>query len=213
MSSSERDSLITEIIASSHFHDFYGAKTGEVVRTNLHGFSDSTLNLIRAATEWKQGAGDARARYDCAMFMKNAFIELKESVLREVMFFCPKLDFHVHLIGVMQLAHGLRMLDRHEDYTDFTYLDGEELSIAEALFDVTAAISEYSTQGQLQLTMEKHQGRTALFLNDLELQELITTNHRRSDDIVTVIRERGSSDVDTIRECLSNGTVLASGAL
>lgn len=213
MSGNERDSLITEIIASSHFHDFYGAKTEEVVRTNLHGFSDSTLNLIRAAAEWKQGAGDARARYDCAMFMKNAFIELKENVLREVMLFCPKLDFHVHLIGVMQLAHGLRMLDLYEDSTDFTCLDGEELWVAEALFDVTAAISEYSTQGQLQLTTKTHRSRTALFLNDLELQELITTNHHRSDDIVTVIRERGSSDADTIRECLGNGTVLVSGVL
>lgn len=207
----ERYLLIDEIVDTAALEEFCGARTMEKCRRKLQEFSDSTLMLIRAAAEWNHDAGHPKSRYHRAIFMKNAIIEIKESALREVMFFCPRLAFNVHLIGVMQITAGLHLHDGYDEPTDFAFLRGEELAVATALVNVTAAVSEYTTQDQL--VTKNYQGRTALFLSDIELQGLITSSYQQSDAIITVIRERGSSDVGTIREYLSNGTALSTGVL
>lgn len=207
----ERYLLIDEIIDTIHFSDFYGEKTGEMCRRKLQNLSDATLALIRDAAEWNHDAGHKKSRYNRALFMKNAIIEIKESALCEVMFFCPRLAFNVHLIGVMQIVAGLHLLDDYEESTDLTRLRGEELAVATALINVTTAIAEYTTQDQL--VTKTHHGRTVLYLSDLELQELITASYQQADAIIDVIRERGSSDVGAIREYLSDGTALNSGVL
>jgi hypothetical protein len=143
--------------------------------------------------------------------MKNAILEIKESALREVMFFCSRLTFNVHLVGVMQITAGLHLVDDYEEVSDLTCLRGEALDVATALFNVTAAVAEYTTQDQL--VTKSHQGRKALCLSDLELQGLITASHQQANDIIAVIRERDSSDAGAIREYLNNGTALGTGVL
>lgn len=207
----ERYLLIDEIVDTAALEEFCGARTMEKCRRKLQEFSDSTLILIRAAAEWDHDAGHPKSRYHRAIFMKNAIIEIKEDALREVMFFCPRLAFKVHLIGVMQITAGLHLLDGYDESTDFICLRGEELALATALVNVTAAVSEYTNQDQL--VTKQHQDRKALLLGDLELQGLITGNHQRADDIITMIRERRTSDVGAIREYLSDGTVLSTGVL
>jgi hypothetical protein len=111
----------------------------------------------------------------------------------------------------MQIAAGLHLVDDYEEVSDLTSLRGEALDVATALFNVTAAVVEYTPQSQL--ATKSYQGRTALYLNDLELRRMIITSHQRVDAIIAVIRERGSSDAGAINGCLSNGTALGTGVL
>jgi hypothetical protein len=211
MSNSHTERLIDEIIDTVALEEFCGARTTEKCRIELRKFSESTLILIRTAAEWNHDAGHPRTRYNRVIFMKNAILEIKESALREVMFFCSRLTFNVHLVGVMQITAGLHLVDDYEEVSDLPCLRGEALDVATALFNVTAAVAEYTTQDQL--VTKSHQGRKALCLSDLELQGLITASHQQANDIIAVIRERDSSDAGAIREYLNNGTALGTGVL
>ena len=203
----QRDALIAKLIADMDIGALVGVIVEEEIHDAMTAFSDSALELIGSAAASNKLKGNLRRK-----FMHAAITNGCESRTRELMFCVQLFNNDLGSNEAFVFIAGLHHLNHFRHTPRLEELAGENLLVATAFLNITAAIWEH-TDMENYLAVYESDDEYAEYIKDPELQDIISQKPEAADTIIAYIRERSAADTDGIRGYLSNAMAIREGTL